>query len=79
MFISYLPLKEIIERDQAINEMDAVLSMQMVVNARPGLQLFLALLSARQDQAACPAISVRLPRPTITVVQCFAAKLFHSH
>jgi hypothetical protein len=68
-------LKEIIERDGATNEMDDVLSKQMVMNERLGLQLSLALLPIHQDQLGT---SIHLPGPTITVVQCFAAGLFHS-
>lgn len=48
MLIRCPPMKEIIERDQVINEMDVVLSTQMVMNARLGLQLSLALLSTGQ-------------------------------
>jgi hypothetical protein len=37
MLIRHPPRKEIIERDQVINEMNVVLSRQMVINGSPEL------------------------------------------
>lgn len=44
MLIRHPPMEEIIERDPVINEMNVVLSKQMVINGRPVLVLTLALL-----------------------------------
>lgn len=46
MLIRHPPMKEIIERDQVINEVDVALWKQMVINGGLALWLTLALLEA---------------------------------